>query len=149
MCRPLSSGPSTKQEWLGLLESSPCLARSWLLASFSRVLLGANTERTQAHRRGPRSGATPLAFKQLPPRSRRVPCRRGRHVRRMSPGSYDGGSVTFSPTGSPQLERQTRLHSNTAHHGVTVFRDSSKATGGHVSLLERARVKAIAKGCPS
>lgn len=68
----------------------------WASGIFSLVQLGADSwpltlesflEKTlqgiQAHLRGPRRGATPLTFKQLPPRSRRLPCRRERGIRRV------------------------------------------------------------------
>lgn len=74
--RPLSSGPHTKKAWARLLGSSFLSTSGWPLAFFSGVLLGANATGVLAHLRGTRSGATPLTFKQLPPRSRRPPCRR-------------------------------------------------------------------------
>lgn len=63
--------PTQRRGGLGSWGLLPCTASGWLLASFSRV---------QAHLRGPRRGATPLTFKQLPPRSRRPPCRGGERV---------------------------------------------------------------------
>ena len=83
--RPLSSGPYTKKgpgfsSW-GLPLFAQWLASGLLL----RVLLGANDTWVQAHLRGTRTGATPLTFKQLPPRSRRLPCRkRERGIREFS-----------------------------------------------------------------
>lgn len=63
--------PTQRRGGLGSWGLLPCTTSGWLLASFSRV---------QAHLRGPRRGATPLTFKQLPPRSRRPPCRGGERV---------------------------------------------------------------------
>lgn len=83
--------PTQRKGRIGSWGLLPCLTSCWPLASFSRVLLGANATGVQAHLLGTRRGATPLTFKQLPPRSRRPPCRKGeRHIKRfnqLNPGT--------------------------------------------------------------
>lgn len=73
-CPPV---PTQSRGRIGSWGLLPCSTSGWPLASFSRVLRGANATGVQAHLRGTRRGATPLAFKQLPPRSRRPLYRRG------------------------------------------------------------------------
>lgn len=125
---------------LGFWNLLPCPMRGWLLASFSGVLLEANTAGTQAHRRGPRRGATPLIFKQLPPRSRRLPCRRERGIRNGLGTNYvpsNRGLIKSSHTVSSLLKSQKRLWTVREPHGVRQCLGTTAGAEGSKCHLRR------------
>lgn len=149
------------------LEGEPCIQAIvlwslheagvvWASGIFSPLQLGTGSrslslesflEKTlwgpQVHLRGPRRGATPLTFKQLPPRSRRLPCRRERGVRRVSQEvcAEQQRFSEFSHTANFLLKRQRRLWTNREQHGVTLFRDNSKVRGEQMPLGEEVCVR--------